>query len=129
MASKTEQIVKEKLMKEGWRTTQSGWPDFLCFRYDQEGEVELAVFEVKSKTDKVRRNQHKILSALSKVMPVFLIQETQDGKLVKEKYNAGTLIDSNLGWLFDMERDDITLAIQRREGTWFEEINNATTHS
>jgi VRR-NUC domain len=64
--------------KEGWEILDSGWPDFLLWRWSG-GRIELKFSEVKSADAAVRDNQDKVLHLLSTIAPVVVCRELFEG--------------------------------------------------
>ncbi len=64
--------------KEGWKVLDSGWPDFLLWRWTG-GRIELKFSEVKSVDAAVRDNQDILLHLLSTVADVVVCRESFDG--------------------------------------------------
>lgn len=65
----------------GWRVMKRGWPDFFCLRTTPEGEVELALVEVKPKRGRRLKSQQRlILETLAKMYGVPCYQwDPEDG--------------------------------------------------
>jgi hypothetical protein len=66
--SKFENQMYTHYKKKGWTILNSGWPDFLLVKGDS-----IKAVEVKAKNDYVKDNQAKVLTVLSKLMPVFTV--------------------------------------------------------
>lgn len=61
-SNKAEAMLYDKLTKEGWTVTKSGYPDFFCVK-----DEKVVLVEVKPrKTDGLKTNQQRILELLSK---------------------------------------------------------------
>lgn len=64
--------------KYGWKVLDSGWPDFLLWRWTG-GRIELKFSEVKSASSAVRDNQDTVLHLLSTIAPVVVCRELFEG--------------------------------------------------
>ena len=73
--SKFEQKAKARYIADGWEVLDSGWPDFLLVKKRDDGTLELKGVEAKSKNDKLRSNQQRLLAALSTVLKIRIVGE------------------------------------------------------
>jgi len=72
--NKCEVAAATRYEKEGWKVVDSGWPDFLLYRWSG-GEIEVKFSEVKSETAAVRDNQETVLRILSQLAPAVVCRE------------------------------------------------------
>jgi hypothetical protein len=63
-----EIAAAEQYKKEGWLIADSGWPDFLLYRWTG-GRLEVKFAEVKSGKADLRKNQKEVLTILSALAP------------------------------------------------------------
>jgi len=60
--NKAETEFVNMAVKNGWEVTKRGWPDFVCYKGRQ-----LVLVEVKkAKTSHLKRQQYRLMQALSK---------------------------------------------------------------
>lgn len=77
-SNKTEAILYDKLIADGWAVTKSGYPDFFCVK-----DEKVVLIEVKPKsTHGLKTNQQRILELLS-TYSVPCYKWTPDGKFEK----------------------------------------------
>ena len=73
-----EVAAAELYKQEGWRVADSGWPDFLLYRWSG-GRLEIKFSEVKSVSASLRENQKRVLTVLSALAPTVVCQEQRCG--------------------------------------------------
>lgn len=77
--------------KEGWKVADSGWPDFLLYRWSG-GRIEVKFAEIKSDTAPVRNNQQTVLTVLSVLAPTVVCRK--DGVHFQETIITSPLQDN-----------------------------------
>jgi|SRR5271157_2118248 len=66
--NKSETIAATRYEKEGWKIADSGWPDFLLYRWSG-GQIEVKFAEIKRGDAQLRDNQKSVLTVLSTLAP------------------------------------------------------------
>ena len=71
--NKSEGLYFDLLEKGGWKTTKRGYPDFFCYRENEDGEAEFMLVEVKPKRSyRLKFMQLKVMKMLaSKGVPCY----------------------------------------------------------
>ncbi len=67
MVNESERLIKEKYEKQGYKCLSSGFPDFIFFREEDNGNIisnSIFFCEVKSLSDNIKLNQYKCMEIL-----------------------------------------------------------------
>jgi len=67
MVNESEKLIREKYEKQGYKSLKNGFPDFVFFREDDQGNVianSIFFCEVKGMNDAVRLDQYKYMEIL-----------------------------------------------------------------
>ena len=76
-----EIAAAEQYQKEGWKIADSGWPDFLLYRWTG-GKLEVKFAEVKSEFAAVQDNQKNVLHILSTLAPTVVRRISQETRII-----------------------------------------------
>src|ERR1039458_7549280 len=66
---------------EGWKIADSGWPDFLLYRWNG-GRLEVKFAEIKSESAAVQDNQKNVLHILSTLAPAVVCRISQEIRII-----------------------------------------------